>query len=222
MVSHAELETPPSPTRLAQARNRCPVSVFANLDECRRPWPTAHQAVALHDLDRAYARRIRGGVVVRSALDKGSECVYPPVLAAFPGVKPTAHAGPGRSHNLPAVATEARAFSGTDLGGERPSMRWIVVALEWRLPSPGRLQHGSHRRGNPVFGPRLGAEGEGRGLEPTDSVDRRRVAPPAGGEDWVPLAEGAGVCEGRSGELEREGPRILGRADVLPVENELA
>jgi hypothetical protein len=56
----------------------------------------------------------------------------------------------------------------------------------------------------------------------TWSTDRRWIALRTGGEHRVPLTDGAGVSEGRTGEFQRQGMGVLGRADVLPVENELA
>src|SRR5581483_6224637 len=55
-----------------------------------------------------------------------------------------------------------------------------------------------------------------------DLMDRRWLTLCARGERPVPPANGASVFEGGQGELQRQGMRILGRADVLPVEDELA
>ena len=52
--------------------------------------------------------------------------------------------------------------------------------------------------------------------------DRWRISLRAGGEGRIPFAHRRGVPEGRAGELRRESVRIRVRADVLPVEHELA
>src|SRR5829696_402632 len=53
-------------------------------------------------------------------------------------------------------------------------------------------------------------------------MNRRRLALPAVGEDWIPGTHIARVVEDRLGELERECVGVVGRADVLPIEDELA